>query len=149
MSACKIKDGVEKAVGDQLFGVFSSARTRGALKARGKFKKGKEVLPHTVCFWTLKLPCYRFKSQLDRLLGQCCRWYRSVWQLMSWGSQEPHTKSRSPLVLVLGSRSGMSSLLVQGWGPPSCSTKKKLFQVLQALKNGRFDNRQYFPRSKK
>lgn len=41
---------MEKATGDQLFAVSSSARIRGALKARGKFKKkGKETLPHTVC----------------------------------------------------------------------------------------------------
>lgn len=42
---------MEKANGDQLFAVSSSARIRGALKARGKFKKKRKrnASSHSMC----------------------------------------------------------------------------------------------------
>lgn len=42
IDAYEIRSDVEKVTGDQLFAVFPSARTRGALKARGKFKIEKK-----------------------------------------------------------------------------------------------------------
>lgn len=52
-------------------------------------------------------------------------WYHSVWQLMSWCSWKPCTKSWSPPVSVLRCKSGYHHLSPEAGDTPPCSTKKE------------------------